>query len=272
MNLEGRIANWVELGVMPYKQAMDIQRNMVEARKKDLIADTILSVQHPLTISFGADEKNNQFSAKLLQRVAEKYGSASPPHVERYLMDNCIPFDRTGRGGGATVFAPGQFLFYPIVDHSQITGSHLLDLGAYKLRIYKTMFEALANLGVDGINTGSDEAFRTRDERRDVWINRGGITHKMGSKGVTLNGKVAYNGFALYVDEDSIENNWMVNQCGYTPDQVKLWTLQQELGRKVSPEEVYDATKKSIMKNFGYSAIQENKLTKPEIIEGIYGN
>ncbi len=267
MNLEGRIANWVELGVMPYNEVMEIQRKLVEMRKKDLIGDTVLSVQHPLTVSFGADEKNNQFSEELLRRVAERYGSHSPQHIERYLMDNRIPFDRTSRGGGATVFAPGQFLFYPIVDHMQVTGSHQFDVGAYKLKIYETMFGSLANLGVNGIKTGSSEAFRTRDERRDVWTNRDGVTHKMGSKGIALNGNVAYNGFALYVDESGIANNWMVNQCGYTPEEVRLWSVEQELGRKIHPDEVYNATKKSIIQNFGYSALQENEFTKPSIME-----
>src|SRR3989344_1099191 len=101
------------------------------------------------------------------------------------------------------------------------------------------MFDSLRRLGVTGINTGSSESFRTRQERRDVWINRDGVTYKMGSKGVALHRNVAYNGFVLHVDEAGIAHNWMVNQCGYQPHEVKLWSVEQELGKRVKPEEVY---------------------------------
>jgi lipoate-protein ligase B len=66
LTLERKIANWIELGIMPYSETMTLQDKLVNMRKKDLIPDTILSVQHPLTVSFGADKKNNKFSQMLL--------------------------------------------------------------------------------------------------------------------------------------------------------------------------------------------------------------
>ncbi len=266
MTLETKIANWIELGVMPYSEVMAIQDRIVALRKNDLIPDTILSVQHPLTVSFGADKDNNQFSDLLLSTVEEQYGNRNNESVMDYLRIQRAEFVESSRGGGATVFAPGQFLFYPIVDHAAITGSHGIDLGSYKSLIYKSLFDSLKHLGVEGVNVGSQESFATREERRDAWIVRDGVTYKMGSKGLGHKGRVAYNGFALNVDEEGISRSWMVNQCGYKPHEVKLWSVEQELGRKVNPCQVYDAVQRAIASNLGYTHFQTVESHK-ELLE-----
>lgn len=271
MTLEEKIAHWTELGITPYSEAMRIQNELVEARKKDLIPDTILSLQHPLTVNFGASSKDNQFSDELIQKVKSLYGHANDENVIKYLESLNIPFVISERGGGATVFAPGQYVFYPVVKHSGITGSHNLDLGAYKAVIYKTLFDSLKNLGVDGVNVGSSQSFATRNERRDAWIVRDGVTHKMGSKGFNVKEGVAYNGFALYVDAESVGKNWIVNQCGYRPDEVKLWTVEHEIGRKFNPQEVYGAVQNAMMSNFGYKGFLNKEILKPSR-EVMYGD
>jgi len=256
LNLEGKIANWVELGTMPLIEARKLQDKLVELRAQGLIVDTILSVQHPLTVSFGNDGENNAFSQELLAKVLEEYGSSHSSFVERYLTTKEVPMITSKRSGGATVFAPGQYVFYPIVDHTQVTDSHKLDIKAYKSKIYAVMFDALRDLGVNGINTGSAESFKTRQERRDVWVNREGATYKMGSKGVALHRNIAYDGFVLHIDKAGIAHNWMVNQCGYKPHEVRLWSVEQELGKRPSPEEVYASVQRAIAKNFGYGSFR----------------
>jgi len=265
LSLENKIANWVDLGIMHYSEAMNIQDRLIELRGRNLIADTILAVRHPLTVSFGADEKNNQFSDLFLAKVAGEYGDISHSSLQDYLLRRGIPFVKSFRGGGATVFAPGQFVFYPIVNHTEITGSHELDVGAYKNKIYFALFDSLKNMGVDGINMGSQESFQTRAERRDVWLNRGGITYKMGSKGIGIKGKVAYNGFAINVDKDGISDSWIVNQCGYRPEEVKLWTVEHEIGRPVAPSNVYAAVQKAVSNNFGYSGFNYSSTGQLEV-------
>lgn len=254
MNLE-RIANWMELGVRPYDETMRLQNRLVELRRNNVIGDTILSVQHPLTVNFGASTNDNQFSEVLLSLVRQKYGDSSHENVMRYLSDDGVSFSMNDRGGGATVFAPGQFVFYPIVNNSIVTGSHPLDVAAYKNVIYKTLFDSLRNMGVSGINVGSQESYATRNERRDAWIERNGVTLKMGSKGFKIDRGVAHHGFALYVQGEGIAHNWMVNQCGYRPNEVKLWSVEQELGRQIHPQEVYGAVQKAIVDNFRYDAL-----------------
>ncbi|MEK6792892.1 MAG: hypothetical protein AABX96_02715 [Nanoarchaeota archaeon] len=263
--MENKIANWMELGIKPYDEVMEIQDRLVELRASGLIPDTIISVQHPLTVSFGVDSKNNQFSDLFLSRVQQAYGNTEESSIMEYLSDNGASFSLSKRGGGATVFALGQFAFYPVVNHCDITGSHQLDVGAYKSVIYRTLFQSLRNLGVEGIKVSSSLDYATRNERKDAWIERGGVTLKMGSKGIGMKRGVAYHGFALNATREGISRSWMVNQCGYRPEEVKLWSVEHELNKKVEPKEVYDAVQKSIMANFGYAGFQKIDLEKLEV-------
>lgn len=265
MTLEGKIANWIELGIMPYSEVMTIQDRLVDLRKRNKIQDTVISVQHPYTVSFGGDMKNNQFSTLLLLAVEEQYGEVNRQNVLDYLRRQGVDFHESSRGGGATVFGPGQYVFYPIVDHTKITGSHQLDVASYKTLIYRTLFESLGSLGVYGLNVGDQKSFQNRAERRDAWLVRDGITHKMGSKGLALNGNVAYHGFSLNVDAEGIAKNWMVNQCGYTPDEVKLWSVEQEIGIRVPSDKVYSSVQGAIARNFGYSGFKETVLPREHL-------
>ncbi len=253
MNLEDKIVKWINLGVQPYDKVMKIQDEVVKLRRNNLVGDTILAVQHPVTVNFGRSEKDNQFSELLLARVCARYKSVSHDDVLKYLADEGIDFNLSDRGGGANVFAPGQYVFYPIVKHPEITRRHALDLNAYKSKVYGVLFDSLHNLGVNEIKVSDHQQFRDRNERRDVWLVRDGKTLKMGSKGLKISGDIAYHGFALYVDAESIKTNELVNQCGYKPDEVTLWSVEQELNRAVAPMEVYDAVKNAFTKNFGYT-------------------
>ncbi len=262
MNLENKTVNWINLGLQPYDEVMKIQDGLVKLRKNNMIGDTILAVQHPITVNFGRSEKDNQFSELLLAKVRARYDSVSHDCVLRYFNDEGIDFRMSDRGGGATVFAPGQYVFYPVVKHTAITRKHALDLNAYKSKVYGVLFDSLRNLGVDGLNVSDQQQFRDRNERRDVWLARDGKTLKMGSKGLKISGDVAYHGFALYVDAESIKANELVNQCGYTPDEVTLWSVEQEIGRAVASKEVYGAVKKAFAKNFGYDYFAERPFVE----------
>ncbi|MEK6847244.1 MAG: hypothetical protein AABY16_03695 [Nanoarchaeota archaeon] len=260
MTLEDKTVNWIDLGVQPYEKVIKLQDTFVKLRRREAVRDTIIAVQHPLIVNFGHSQRDNQFSDLLLARVRDRYGSTEHENVLRYLSDEGIAFYQSDRGGGATAFAPGQYVFYPIVKHSAITGRPSIDIIAYKSRIYGVLFDSLHNLGIKEIKVSDQQQFRDRNERRDVWLTRDGKTLKMGSKGIKVSGDVAYHGFVIYVDAGSVKINELVNQCGYRPDEVNLWTVEQELGRSIAPTEVYDAVRKAFTKNFGYTSFVERPV------------
>src|SRR3954454_4671177 len=89
----------VDLGLIPYDQAMAAQSAAVVARAEGRIPDTLLLLQHPAVITLGR--------------------AASAEHVlasSRELAARGIEVRETGRGGDVTLHAPGQLVGYPIVD------------------------------------------------------------------------------------------------------------------------------------------------------------
>ena len=225
MSLEERVAWWIDVGTMPYDEAHMLLLRLTEQRRAVAIPDAIIAAQHPVTVSFGSSKKDNQLSNQLLENVRGMYSDASLENVRLYLARQGVHFSDRPRGGGATVFAPGQYVFYPIVDHRGITGREL-DMNAYKEKIYRVLFESLQGLGVEGIQLGSQKSFETRRERRDVWIQRNGASLKMGSKSIHITGNVARSGFALYVDEKGVEPFWMVNPCGHDAREVRVTSVE----------------------------------------------
>jgi lipoate-protein ligase B len=252
MSLEDKIAHWVDLGTMPYRDVYDLQLRMVDARRKELIPDTILSVQHPLTVSFGSDKPNNLFSDNLLDEVRNIMGNAEHENVLSYLGKKGIDFVEVSRGGGATVLAPGQFVYYPVVNIGD-----LKNMEEYKNKIYKTLFSSLKNLGVNDINISERKNFETRLDRKDAWIQRNGVTLKMGSKGIRYSNGIAHQGFVLYIDDKGIEHFGLVKPCGYSPEEVSITSVESELGNQVYSGDVHYNVRESIAEHFGYGSISD---------------
>ena len=262
MSLEERVAWWVDAGTIPYNEAHNLLLHLTEQRKAEAIPDVIIVAQHPITISFGSSKKDNQFSGRLLEKVHSVYADASLENVRSYLATKGVQFSDTPRGGGVTVFAPGQYMFYPIVDHRKITGKEF-DMNAYKEKIYRVLFESLQGLGVESIQLGSQSSFETRRERRDVWTQRNGVSLKMGSKAIHITGHIARSGFALYVDEKGVEPFWMVNPCGHDTREVRVASVEAELKRSIPAKDVYASVRGALQRQFGYTVLTER--TRKEV-------
>ncbi len=259
MSLEERVAWWMNVGTIPYDEAHNLLLHLTEQRKAEAIPDVIVAAQHPITVSFGSSKEDNQFSDQLLDKVRGVYPDASLENVRSYLATKGVQFSDTPRGGGATVFAPGQYVFYPLVDHRKIT-SKKLDINAFKEKVYRVLFESLQDLGVKGIQLGSQSSFETRRERRDVWTQRNGVSLKMGSKAIHITGHIARSGFALYVDEKGVEPFWMVNPCGHDASEVQVTSVEAELKRRIPAHEVYTSVRGALQRQLGYTRLIERTL------------
>ena len=253
---------------MGYQETYDLQLKMAEARRNEIIPDTILAVQHPLTVSFGSSRENNKFGDSLIEEVRQKYNLVSNEKVIEYLGNKGIDFVEVSRGGGATVLAPGQFVYYPVLNYVPLVGN-VPNIDKYKGMIYQTMFESLKGLGVKGINIGTDSRVSTRRDRRDVWIQRNGRSLKMGSKGVKFSKGVVHQGFVLYVNEEGIENFGLVKPCGYNHSEVSVSSVEKEIGKSVNTSEVNYRVRKALVNNFSYNFIKD--VRKEDLFEQIGG-
>src|SRR6202162_2841357 len=89
------------LGLMPYAEALGLQRALAEDRRAGRIGDLLLLVEHPHVLTLGVRGDGGRSHILAPQDVLTSLG------VEVY---------ETGRGGDVTYRGPGQIVGYPIID------------------------------------------------------------------------------------------------------------------------------------------------------------
>ncbi|MGH9594151.1 MAG: lipoyl(octanoyl) transferase LipB [Bryobacteraceae bacterium] len=168
-----------DLGLMRYTDALAIQRDLVEQRKRGAIPDQLLIVEHPHVITMGrnAHQENVLAAPEILERAG-------------------IEFYHTDRGGDVTYHGPGQIVGYPIVDLREWKR----DVVAYVRGVEEALIQTLDGFGI--------EAGRSAGET-GVWTGAG----KIAAIGVHVSRWVTSHGFALNVDTDLSYFRYIV-PCG----------------------------------------------------------
>ena len=156
---------WDYLGLLPYQQAWDWQRELREQRIQGQIPDTLLLLQHPPTITLG---RNRGEESLLL----------SPSQIEQ----QGVSIIRSDRGGDATLHSPGQLVGYLIVDLT----ARGLTLPRFVEAIARTFVDALGSLGVQA---------HYDTEYPGVWVD----TNKIVAFGLHLRQGVTMHGFAFNI-------------------------------------------------------------------------
>src|SRR5579864_7476981 len=119
----------VDLGLMPYAPACELQRELVEARKANVIPDVLLFCEHPHVITLGRNGKREHLRAGA-----------------RMLEQMRVEFHATDRGGDITYHGPGQIVGYPILD---LTGQRR-DVRWYVEQLEEVLIRATAAFGIAG--------------------------------------------------------------------------------------------------------------------------
>src|SRR5438132_5503878 len=89
------------VGVVPYAEALVLQRQLVEERRADAIPDALLLVEHPPVLTLGV--RGDGGRSHILATPAA-------------LASRDIEVFETGRGGDITYHGPGQIVGYPIIN------------------------------------------------------------------------------------------------------------------------------------------------------------
>jgi lipoate-protein ligase B len=200
-----------DLGRMPYQDAFDLQRKLVEQRKQSMIPDQLLIVEHPHVITMG----RNGHPENLL---------ASPEVLER----TGIQFHHTDRGGDVTYHGPGQLVGYPILDLREWKR----DVAMYVRALEETLIQALREFGIDGERVAGATG---------VWA--GGA--KIAAIGVHISRWITSHGFALNLNPDLNYFRYIV-PCGLT----KPVTSLRALGVEASREQVVHSVVRSFGRVF----------------------
>ena len=209
---QGAGASLKDLGRVGYAEAFEIQRALVERRKRGEIPDQFLIVEHPPVVTMGRNghEENLLADPDMLARAG-------------------IEFHRTDRGGDVTFHGPGQIVGYPIFDLREWKR----DVVAYVRGIEEMLIGALAEFGIEG---GRQKG------ATGVWVSTPGGAAKIAAIGVHISRWVTSHGFALNLDTDLTYFRYIV-PCGLT----QPVTSMRELGSDATRPQVVAA----LARNFG---------------------
>lgn len=180
------------LGSVPYGQAWDLQRNLVERVARGEAPDTLLLLEHPHVYTLGRRGTMDH----VLWNEAER----AQRRVELVECD---------RGGDVTYHGPGQLVGYPILDLAR----HGADILMYLRRLEASLVSLLAAKGLQGA---------TVPGLTGVWSGEA----KVAAIGVRLTDRVVSHGFALNVTTD-LEYFEGIVPCGISD---KAVTSLKELG------------------------------------------
>src|SRR3954471_4380315 len=194
------------LGIIPYAEALTLQRELVEERKADRIPDLLLLLQHPAVITLG---------------VRGDGGRSNTVAARDRLMELGIDVLETGRGGDVTYHGPGQLVGYPIVDLKP----DRCDVHRYVRDLEEVLVRSVAEFGV----TASRIAGLT-----GIWVG----DEKLAAIGVRISRWVTSHGFALNVNTD-LSHFGLIVPCGIADKGVT--SLARLTGHPIPMDEVVAA-------------------------------
>ena len=195
------------LGLVPYEQALALQKQLVEDRKAQRIPDQLILLQHPPVITLGVKSRDDR-----------THVLASPDELSRQGVE----LFETGRGGDVTFHGPGQLVGYPIVD----LNPDRRDVHRYVRDLEEVLIQVAASFGI----SAGRQAGLT-----GVWVGN----EKLAAIGVRIARWVTSHGFALNVATD-LRHFDLIVPCGIRDKGVT--SLERLLGRPVPMVEVETAT------------------------------
>ncbi len=194
------------LGVVPYADGLELQRQVVERRKAGEIADQLLLLEHPPVITLGVKTRNDRSHV-----VA----------TEEALVEEGIEIFESGRGGDVTYHGPGQLVGYPILD----LRPDRCDVHRYVRDLEDVLIRTAAAFGITAARaTGLTGA----------WVG----DEKLAAIGVRIARWVTSHGFALNVSTN-LSHFGLIVPCGISDKGVT--SMEKLLGRPVPMPAVEDA-------------------------------
>src|SRR5712691_2849212 len=120
-----RGAYLLDLGLVPYREAWDLQRSLAGAVSQGAIPDTVVFLEHPPVVTLGRRTGEHEL------------------HVPEGAQVEVV---ETDRGGKSTYHGPGQLVCYPILDLRR----YGRDVKRYVHDLEEAICQTLAAFGIEG--------------------------------------------------------------------------------------------------------------------------
>lgn len=169
----------LELGLVPYREAWELQQRLVDERAADRRADTLVLCEHPHVFTLGRRAGARQ-------------------HV---LQPGDVPIVEVERGGDVTYHGPGQLVGYPVLK----LGPEEQDLHRFLRGLEEALIRALAR----SVGLAAERV----PGATGVWA----AGKKIVSLGVAVRNWVTFHGFALNVSTD-LAYFGRISPCGLAPE------------------------------------------------------
>ena len=163
-----KILNYYDLGMIDYKKAWDIQKEIFELRNENLIPDTLMLLEHPHTYTLG--------------KVADKENLIS---TQKQLNDLGIKVYNIDRGRDITYHGPGQIVGYPIIN----LNNWRKDTHAYLRALEEIIILTCNEFGL---------AAKRNPKYTGVWID----DRKIAAIGIKVSRWITMHGFAFNINTD----------------------------------------------------------------------
>jgi len=194
---------WIlNLDIVPYEKAFELQKRLVQMRSQDVINDILILLEHPPVFT-------------VTRKATLDNILASPDELKEKGISVC----KTNRGGDITYHGPGQLVGYPIMD--------LKDYGKDLHKYIRTIEEMIISVLMDyGISAHRDKI------HPGVWVGN----EKIAAIGIAVKSSwITMHGFALNINPD-LNHYALIVPCGISDRGVT--SLSKLLGKPISQKEV----------------------------------
>ena len=209
----------INLSHIPYQDAWDFQRFLVQERGKSHCDDTLMIVEHDPVFTMGRSTKAEHWKSKKRDTKSSEF--------EIYKIE---------RGGSVTYHGPGQIVGYPILRLREFCPGPKVYVGM----LQEVIIRVLAEWKIPG---------HLKAKFPGVWVEKIGTPfQKIAAVGVRITRGVTMHGLALNVNVD-LKPFDLITPCGIEGCQVT--SMEKFLGQQVDVLKVRERFSFHFAKVFG---------------------
>jgi lipoyl(octanoyl) transferase len=219
----------LQLGRIPYAEGLALQKRIIDARKQNLIGDTLLLLEHPPVLTLGRNSHRENVLA-----------------TDALLASRNVELHEINRGGDVTYHGPGQLVGYPIVDlRGEWPGKKGPHLGPvdFMRMLEEVIIRVCYDFGIPAQRIAG---------RTGVWTIAAGSVQekKIAALGIHVSQGVTSHGFALNVTTDLRDFDLIV-PCGITDRTVTSLELEAQPTDDPARQPTRQNAINSLARNFG---------------------
>ena len=204
------------LGLVRYGEALQMQRDLVEARRAGRVPDLLLLLQHPHVLTLG---------------VRGDGGRSHVVAMPERLAELGVELFEAGRGGDVTYHGPGQVVGYPILD----LRPDRCDVHRYVRDLEEVMIRVAGDHGLSASRVSG---------LTGAWVGAA----KIGAIGVRISRWITSHGFAFNVTTDLSYFGHII-PCGIT--NAGVTSLLDLTGKAIALEDVAASAARHLGDVFG---------------------